>query len=127
MSAAAGTLRTAQTKTAEAELFALIGYEGLPEPICAFTGDGHQHRFHLTRRWRYDFAWPVYRVACEVQGGTWTQGGHVRGLQFARDREKMAEAQIAGWIVVEVTPNMMRSGLAMRLLNDALRVRGWSP
>lgn len=29
-----------------------------------------EHRFHPTRRWRFDFAWPDEKVALEVEGGT---------------------------------------------------------
>ncbi len=46
---------------------------GLPEPE-------REYRFAqeaLGRKWRFDFSWPEYRVAVELDGGTWVRGRHV--------------------------------------------------
>jgi very-short-patch-repair endonuclease len=62
-----------------------------------------QHRFHPTRRWRFDFAHLASKVAIEIQGGIWSHGAHVRGAQYQRDRAKIVMAQELGWIVYELT------------------------
>lgn len=38
-----------------------IAAPGLPEPVA-------QHKFHPSRRWRLDFAWPDYKVSVEING-----------------------------------------------------------
>jgi hypothetical protein len=71
---------------------------GLPPPKI-------EYRFHPTRRWRFDYAWPEVYVALEKQGGTWRRGGGAhRGVGFERDIEKFNEAQCLGWIVLQQTP-----------------------
>ena len=69
-----------------------------------------EYRFHPTRRWRFDYAWPEIKLAVEVHGGTYTNGRHTRGGGFTVDREKMNEAAICGWTVLEVTSAQVRSG-----------------
>ncbi|WP_204375187.1 hypothetical protein [Photobacterium swingsii] len=60
-------------------------------------------RFHPKRMWRMDYAWPDLKIALEVHGGHHANGRHNRGVGFAKDREKMNEAQLLGWLVIEVT------------------------
>jgi very-short-patch-repair endonuclease len=79
---------------------------GLPPPE-------REYRFHPRRAWRFDFAWPEVRVAVEVDGGTWTGGRHSTGLGYRRDCEKQAHAAIAGWRVLRVVPEQVRSGEAV--------------
>lgn len=62
-----------------------------------------EHYFHPDRKWRIDYAWPALKVGLEVHGGHHSGGRHVRGTGFANDREKMNEAQLLGWIILEVT------------------------
>ena len=84
-----------------------------------------EQRFHPTRRWRFDFAWPEYRVACEVEGGTWSGGRHTRGLGFQRDCTKYNEAAVMGWIVIRVTAHHIDNGKALVWIRGALAERGW--
>jgi very-short-patch-repair endonuclease len=101
--------------TAEGELAWQIKAEGLPTPEREF-------RFHETRRWRFDFAWPDRKLAVEVDGGVWTRGRHTRGAGFERDCEKLNEAVLLGWRVLRVTPGMVKLGEAVRVLKVALEV-----
>jgi very-short-patch-repair endonuclease len=71
----------------------------------------HEYRFDKKRRFRFDFAWPTQKVAVEIQGGTWTGGGHVRGKGYTRDCEKMNLAQSAGWRVFQFTTDMLREDI----------------
>ena len=66
-----------------------------------------EYRFHKTRRWRFDFAWPDAMVAVECEGGTWSRGRHVRGKGFEKDCEKYNEATAQGWRVFRVTAGML--------------------
>jgi len=78
------------------------------------------------RRWRFDVAWPVERLAVEVDGGGWTQGRHSREPGMQSDNAKCNEAQLAGWLVLRVTPRQVQSGEAVRWIQRAVVARhGW--
>src|SRR5512136_157172 len=87
---------------------------GLPVPA-------REYRFHPERRWRFDFAWPVYKVAAEVDGGIYSRGRHVRGSGFERDAEKRNAAVLAGWRVFHFTPRMVKSGQAVQAIETMMR------
>ena len=94
-----------------------IKVAGLPKPETEF-------RFHPTRRWRFDGAFPVQRVAYEVDGSTWTGGRHTRGAGVENDAEKMSTAAAMGWRVCRFTRAMVESGSALTLLEQALAYGG---
>ena len=79
-----------------------------------------EYRFHPTRLWRFDLAFPEQRVAVEIDGGVWSGGRHVRGGGYIADCEKLAEAAILGWRVLRVTPDMIVSGEALDLVRETL-------
>lgn len=69
---------------------------GGPEPRT-------QYHFHPTRKWRFDYAFPDAKIAIEVEGGTWINGGHSRGGGQLKDREKFNAAGLLGWRVLRFT------------------------
>ena len=79
-------------------------------------------KFHATRRWRFDFAWPEHFLAVEVEGATWSGGRHTRGSGFAKDAEKYNAAALAGWRVLRFTADMIRKGDALAEIERALGV-----
>jgi very-short-patch-repair endonuclease len=79
-----------------------------------------EHRFHPTRKWRFDFAWPANRLACEVEGGVYTNGRHTRGAGFTADCEKYNEAAADGWTVIRVTAEQIDNGQATAWLQRVL-------
>jgi very-short-patch-repair endonuclease len=79
---------------------------GLPTPE-------REYRFHPTRKWRFDFAWPAKSLAVEVDGGLFVTGRHSRGAGAEKDMEKFAEAMIHGWRVLRVSTNQVKSGQAL--------------
>ncbi len=83
-----------------------------------------EFRFHPTRKWRFDFAWPALMWAVEVQGGTWVNGGHSRGKGMARDMEKRNEATLLGWRVLYFDTDMVNDGEAIQVIERALGVEG---
>ena len=87
---------------------------GLPAPVT-------EHRFHATRRWRFDYAWPEHRVALEVEGGVWTGGRHTRGAGFLGDMAKYNAAGEQGWRVFRVTPSTAQTTETARMLTAAIR------
>lgn len=54
-----------------------------------------------------DFLWPEAQVVVEVQGGTWTKGGHSTGTGIQRDAIKALTAAAGGWVVVGLTGQMV--------------------
>lgn len=86
----------------------------LPAPSLEF-------RFHPTRRWRFDFAWPDHKLALEIEGGVYVLGAHTRGAHFEGDCEKYAEALVLGWRVLRVTPRHIKDGRALAWLERAFR------
>lgn len=87
----------------------------LPDPVFEF-------RFHATRRWRLDMAWPPQLVAGEIEGGVWIGGRHTRGKGFLADVEKYNALAAAGWRLVRGTPGQVKDGTFFRSLAEVLHV-----
>lgn len=62
-------------------------------------------RFDLSRLWKFDFAWPMLKVAVEIEGGTFGGGRHTRGAAYQADCRKYNAAQQQGWVVLRYTTN----------------------
>ena len=76
----------------------LCEYPELPDPVV-------EHRFDVGRRWRFDFAWPDWFFAVEIEGITRSMGGrggvrmpgrHQGYDGFLRDAEKYERAMRLG-------------------------------
>ena len=52
------------------------------------------------RDWRFDFAFPAQQVACEINGGIYTKGRHIRPEGYLDDCEKLRDAAKLGWRVL---------------------------
>lgn len=100
----------------EIELAHQLMMAGLPEPV-------EEYRVSSDRRYRFDFAWPEYRLAVEVEGGTWTNGRHSRGSGFANDCKKYNYAQSLGWLVLRYPGEMIKSGEALEQISELIRIR----
>lgn len=90
------------------EFVELCAAHGLARPVKEYV-------FHPVRKWRFDYAWVVNRVAIEMDGGIWREdrGAHGRPANILRDMEKLNAAVIFGWRVLRYTPEGMK--------NDAVR------
>ena len=101
-----------------------IKWYKLPEPVA-------EHRFHPTRKWRFDFAYPEIKLAIELEGGTFgvtcpqckgrgcpachngrVMGRHSRGEGFEKDCEKYNAAAALGWRVLRFTGGMLKENPA---------------
>ena len=96
-------MTTSDLEAAFSRAFALLAAD-YPQPV-------REYRFHPTRKWRFDFAWPEARVAVEVEGGTWDRGRHTRGAGYAGDCAKYNAAVMSGWRVLRFTSDMLYSDL----------------
>ena len=79
-----------------------------------------EHKFHMSRKWRFDFAWLQQKLALEIQGGLWTGGRHVRGAALLAEHEKLNNACILGWRVMFGTPESLDKGDIFPLIRKAL-------
>ena len=77
----------------EADFEFWLGCENLPPHV-------RQFKFHPTRRWRFDFAWPDRKVAVEIDGLLYdAPGGHQTVRGRLNDCEKYEAALNLGWRV----------------------------
>jgi hypothetical protein len=83
---------------------------GLPKPVI-------EYKFHPTRKWRFDIAWPELMLAVEVEGGTWgKKSRHTTGSGFEGDCLKYAESMKLGYDVYRCTGDMVKSGYAIQTI-----------
>jgi very-short-patch-repair endonuclease len=80
-----------------------------------------EYRFHPTRRWRFDFAWPDHKIATEVEGLSQGASRHTTFQGYAEDNVKYNAAALMGWRVLRFTQSQVRSGEARDLIVGAFR------
>lgn len=79
-----------------------------------------EHRFHPTRRWRLDFAWPDVKLGVEIEGGIYNRGRHGRGSGIEGDIEKGNALTLAGWRLLRFHRAQVQSGIAVETIRQAL-------
>lgn len=84
------------------------------------VGMEREYKFYPGRQFRFDFAWPARKCACEIEGGIWSNGRHTRGSGFSADVEKYNLAVIDGWRVVRVTGATIETGEALETVERLL-------
>lgn len=110
-----------------------------------------EYRFHPKRMWRFDFSFPDYKVAVEVEGGAYANpiycrscgsrvtyigaggrvmpllmgGRHNFGAGYEKDVEKYNEAAIGGWLLVRITAKLVKAEKGLDYIARALKSRGW--
>lgn len=87
------------------------------------TGMVRQFRPFEDVGYRFDFAWPQHDpvILLEVEGGIWTNGAHARGAGITRDIDKANRAALAGWLLIRATSDHVKSGRALRWIEQALK------
>lgn len=77
-----------------------------------------EHKFHPSRRWRFDFAHLPTKVAIEIEGGTGVyrtpdgkkfRGRHATVAGYQADCEKYNAATFLGWRVFRLTGKMLNA------------------
>ncbi len=61
-----------------------------------------EYKFHNTRKWRIDYAWPEQKLAIEIEGGIWSNGRHTRSKGFINDIEKYNEIVLYGFSLLRI-------------------------
>jgi hypothetical protein len=100
----------------------------LPEPV-------RQLKFALDvrRKWAWDFAWPQFMVAVELQGlvveaignRRYVRGGHGTVPGMINDMEKLNAGVLLGWSPLWFAQNHVRSNDAIAVTQRVLVVKGW--
>ena len=90
---------------------------------AGILGHEREYRFHPTRRWRFDFAWPTKMVACEVEGGLYIRGRHNTAKGMLADMEKYNTAATMGWTVLRVGGDHIKSEEAVEWIAATLKGR----
>ena len=80
-------------------------------------------RFHPVRKWRFDYAFPDFKVALEVEGGVFTGGRHTRSLGFLKDIEKYNAAAVLGWTVVRTVPDELYTEKNLAMLKALIEAK----
>lgn len=80
-----------------------------------------EHKFHPTRRWRFDYAIPAYKIAIEVEGGVWTGGRHTSPKGFLNDMTKYNAATVMGWRVLRTIPDELYSNATLNMIRETMR------
>ena len=82
-----------------------------------------EHRFHDKRKWRFDIAFPAVKLAIEIDGGLFVDGGHSRGRARINDMERDIAANLLGWLVVRMPPEWIKPGTALAHVERLVKVR----
>ena len=73
------------------------------------------YRFDPVKRWLVSFAFTDSAIICDL---------NTRGKGYDADCEKQNDAEIAGWLYLRVTTNMVRDGRALAYIERALEEWG---
>lgn len=84
-----------------------------------------EHRFHPTRRWRFDWTWMDERgepvmIAIEYDGIMFGNASHSSLAGILRDSEKANEAQAMGWQVFRANAKSVGDGTFFALIDNVL-------
>lgn len=82
-----------------------------------------EYKFHPTRKWRFDFAIPEYKIAIEIDGGVWNYGRHNRAQGYLADMKKFNAAASLGWIVLKFTPDEQYSRATFDIIRETIKNR----
>ena len=92
--------------------------------VLGGTAFEREYEFAKPRMWRFDFAWPLARVAVEIEGGIHegaSRGRHMRQTGFLEDCAKYNEASFLGWRVFRLPPAQIQPVLLERLASEIRR------
>lgn len=86
------------------------------------TGKGLRERMksHGLKDWRFDIAIPEHMIAIELDGGTWTNGRHSRGVGVISDMDKLNTATVHGWRVLRFTHTDHKHSHIIKLVRSLL-------
>ena len=101
-----------------------IKLAGLPMPQAEF-------RFHPTRRWLADWAWPEHKLIVEIEGGIFgnqkngqKNGWHQSISGMLDDMAKYNQMTMLGYWLLRFVPSGIENGKALYLVEEWFRSKG---
>lgn len=90
--------------------------------LSGITGWVREHRFHPSRMWRIDIAFPEIKLAveCEGMGPKGQPGRHQLTQHVHSNTEKHSALAVLGWRLIRVTGRQIDSDHAIRWIAGAL-------
>ena len=81
-----------------------------------------QYQYAPPRKLKADFAFLRPRgLLCEIQGGVYNRKAHGSITGILADIDRLNAATLADWRLIRATPDMVRDGRALALIEQALR------
>ena len=80
-----------------------------------------EFKFHPTRRWRFDYAFPELKIAIEYEGIVSAKSRHTTMKGYTGDCEKYNEAAILGWKVIRITALMFKNLKALDFIERIIK------
>lgn len=80
-----------------------------------------EFKFDVERDWRIDFAWPAWKIAVEIEGGTYRHGRHVRPDGFRKDCIKYNRLALLGWTLFRGDCRMVKDGSLLATVEKAIK------
>jgi len=88
---------------------------------AGLTGYIREYQAIPGRKFRFDFAFIRENLLIELNGGTFTRGGHSTGTGIRRDYTKQNLCQIAGYKLLTFDADMVKSGQALEFTEKMLK------
>ena len=86
----------------------------LPEPV-------RQFRYVPGRKFTADFAYTERRLLIHVDGGVYSRQAHGSITGILADIARQNLATLGGYRALRVTPDMVKDGTALKLIEEALK------
>lgn len=88
----------------------------------------------IGRQWRFDFAFPDWMIAVEVEGlvvrriggQMVSMGRHANVAGFREDCMKYAWAAVLGWTVLRFEQSQVKAGVAIEMVGRLLASKDWT-
>ena len=104
----------------EEYFFGLLEEAGIPIPVTEYEFSSRKNKEGMYKRWRFDYAWPEYGLALEVQGGNFAGGRHSRGGALKQEYQKVNSAAAEGWRIMFTIPEWIDTRKTPRGRNNQM-------
>lgn len=68
-----------------------------------------EYQFNLERKWKVDFFAPEYKLAIEIEGGTFSKSRHTSPSGFRKDMEKYNSLTLHGIRLIRFLPEQVNN------------------